>query len=304
MIRVSCPGKINLALKVLGRREDGFHEIVTVFQAIDLADRLIVGDAEALTLETADTSIPRDGTNLVLRAAALLRERVPAAAGRGAAFHLEKRLPVGGGLGGGSSDAAGALVALDRLWQLGLSEDALRGLAAELGSDVPFFLAGGTALGTGRGEIVERLPSIPARDVVLGVPRGGLLTSEVYRALGRALTPTPRDVTVTRFFVKLAERNDFALATNDLEEAAFVMRGDLVAFRDALRASGAELALLSGSGSSVFGVFRAEKDAASIALALRREFPDWAVHRCRTVASGVRVETADEERDQGLLGQR
>jgi len=304
MITVRCPGKVNLGLRVLGRRNDGFHEIVTLFQTIDLADRLTIEDADTLTLTVDDPSIPTDGSNLVLRAAHLLRERVPQAAGRGAAFRLEKRLPAGGGLGGGSSNAAGALVGLDRLWELSLPAETLRELAAAVGSDVTFFLSGGSAIGTGRGEIVEPLAPIPERDLVLGLPPGGLLTAEVYAALGAALTPRTRDVTVTRFFVKLAERNDFALATNDLEEAAFAMRYDLVAFRDALRASGAEVALLSGSGSTVFGAFRSGTDAASIALELRRAFPDWAVRRCRTVASGVRVETTDEERDQGLLGQR
>ena len=304
MITVHCPGKVNLGLRVLGRRDDGFHEIVTLFQAIDLADRLTIEESASLTLQVDDPEVPRDGTNLVLRAARLLTERVPRAAGRGAAFRLEKRLPAGGGLGGGSSNAAGALVGLDRLWGLALPHGTLVELAAMLGSDVPFFLAGGLALGTGRGEIVEPLPPGPVRPLILGLPPGGLLTAEVFASLGAALTPVRGDVTVTRFFVKLAERNDFALATNDLETAAFGMRGDLVAFRDALRASGAEVALLSGSGSTVFGAFRSGTDAASIALELRRQFPDWVVRQCRTVASGVRVETTDEERDQGLLGKR
>jgi 4-diphosphocytidyl-2-C-methyl-D-erythritol kinase len=288
-----CPAKINLGLRVLGRRQDGYHEIVTLFQAIDLWDDLEAVEAEQLTLTVDDPSVPADESNLVLRAARLLQARVPGAVGRGAALRLRKRIPAGGGLGGGSSDAAGALLLLDALWGLGLPAETLRRLAGELGSDVPYFLTGGTAIGTGRGERVASLPSIPERLVVLGFPPFSLSTPEVYRALSAPLTPPGAGVTVTRLFVNFAERNDFALATNDLEPPAFAMRGELVLFRDALSGLGAEVALLSGSGSTVFGLFGAGTDADGIASELVETFPGWTLRVSRSVASGVRLEATE-----------
>ena len=280
-LSVRCPAKINLGLRVLRRREDGFHEIVTLFQAIDLWDDLSAAEDDGLALHVEGEPSPADETNLVLRAARLLGP------GRGARLHLVKRVPVGAGLGGGSSDAAGALVLLSRLWGLSLDRSALAALGAELGSDVPFFLAGGTALGTGRGERVEPLPPIGERPLLLGHPPFALSTPSVYAALEAALTPEHDGVTVSRLFVKFAEGNDFALATNDLEAPAFAMRGELRSFRDALSRTGAEVALLSGSGSTVFGMYGAGTELTAIADELRAAFPGWRVRASRTIASGV-----------------
>ena len=173
-LRAFCPAKVNLGLNVLGRRSDGFHEIVTIFQTIDLCDVLEGEAADEVSLHVSDRSIPAGESNLVLKAARLLGTRVPGARGRGARLALHKEIPVESGLGGGSSNAAGALMLLNELWalQLGLAE--LTPLAEELGSDVPFFLSGGTALGTGRGDRIELLPPIEERPVVLGSPAFGL----------------------------------------------------------------------------------------------------------------------------------
>ena len=296
-----CPAKINLGLRVLGRRTDGYHEIVTLFQAIDLWDTLEAVHAPELTLTADDPALPTDDRNLALRAAKLLRRRAPATAGQGAALHLTKRIPAGGGLGGGSSDAAGSLVLLSRLWGLSLTAEDLCAMAAEIGSDVPFFLSGGTAAGFGRGERLESLAPIPERPLVLGFPPFALSTAEVYRALRAPLTPPDTGVTVSRLFVNFAERNDFALATNDLEAPAFAMRGELVAFRDALVSLGAEPALLSGSGSTVFGLFGAGADVAPVVSRLGGTFPGWTLQVSRTVAAGVRVDTSDSERSESGL---
>jgi 4-diphosphocytidyl-2-C-methyl-D-erythritol kinase len=292
---VSCPAKVNLGLRVLGRRPDGYHDIVTLFQAIDLWDTLEATDAPHLTLTVDDPSVPADESNLVLRAARLLQARVPEAAGRGAELRLRKEIPAGGGLGGGSSDAAGTLAVLAALWRLDVPPAHLIALAGELGSDVPFFLAGGTAIGTGRGERLAILPPIPERPMVLGFPPFPLSTPAVYHALGAPLTPPGAGVTVPRLFVNFAERNDFALATNDLEAPAFAMRGELVLFRDALSGLGAEVALLSGSGSTVFGLFVAGTDVVAFASELSDAFPDWTLRVSRSVASGVRVAPAGDE---------
>ena len=293
-LRALCPAKVNLGLHVVGRRVDGYHEIVTLFQAIDLCDVLEGEAAGALSLSVRGAAVPADESNLVLKAAALLQERVAGARGRGARLRLEKAIPVGGGLGGGSSDAAGSLLLLNQLWGLQLDVSALAQLAAELGSDVPFFLTGGTALGTGRGTTIAPLPPIPDRAVLLGSPPFGLSTPEVYRALAAPLTAAMADVTVPRLFVKFAEGNDFALATNDLEAVAFGLRSELATFKDALQRSGAEVALLSGSGSTVFGLFGAGNDVTSMATDLRGAFPGWTLRACRTTALGVRIVPAVE----------
>ena len=290
-IRAECPAKINLALHVAGRRPDGYHQIVTLFQAIDEWDTLEGRPAADLRLDVSDPELAGE-ENLVFKAARLLQDLVPAAAGRGAHLSLRKSIPVRAGLGGGSSDAAGALSLLNALWELGLDIPELARLGARLGSDVPFFLTGGTALGEGRGERVTPLPSVRERKLILGTPGVGLSTAEVYGALRAPLTVERPDVTVPRLFVKLAEGNDFALARNDLESAVFAECAELVAFRDALYAAGAECALVSGSGSTVFGVFREGDDVGSIAKALRSRFAGYAVRATRTVASGVRVTAA------------
>src|SRR5688572_22710186 len=144
--RVLCPPKVNLYLRVVRRREDGYHELETVFQSVGGGDTLYAAEAADLSLRCDDPGVPEDANNLVLRTALLLQERYPAAREKGAALTLLKRTPIGAGMGGGSVDGAAALVLLARLWQLSLTTEALSELAAALGSDVPFFLQGGTAL--------------------------------------------------------------------------------------------------------------------------------------------------------------
>ena len=160
-ITVTAPAKVNLHLEVLGIRPDGFHELAMVMQSIDLADRLTFtasSDAE-LTLSCDDPSLSLGDDNLVMRAAQLLRSR-SGFNELGAAMHLEKRIPIGAGLAGGSSDGAAALVGLNTLWGLGHSSSDLERLAAELGSDMPFCVAGGSQLCFGRGEVLEPLPAV------------------------------------------------------------------------------------------------------------------------------------------------
>ena len=146
--------KVNLALEVLSRRADGYHEIATVLQAVDLSDRLVLEDAESLELKVNVPDIPADATNLAMRAALALREA--AAVNRGVRIVLDKRIPAAAGLGGGSADAAAVLVGLNRMWRLRWPVRRLREVATNLGMDVPFFLEGGAALGTARGERLDR----------------------------------------------------------------------------------------------------------------------------------------------------
>ena len=158
------PAKVNLALEVLRKRPDGYHELSTVLQAVDLCDRLTVETADTITLETSEPGLPTDERNLVVRAARMLRDA--AGVDRGARIRLEKRIPLAAGLGGGSSDAAATLWGLNRLWGLRWKRERLVELAVALGMDVPFFLGRGRALGTGRGEVLRPLPSVAPSKVV------------------------------------------------------------------------------------------------------------------------------------------
>ena len=284
-----CPAKVNLALRVLGRRGDGYHELETWFQAIDLWDRLEVRPHDRLELACDDPRVPAGPGNLVLQAAAAMRE-LAANPKPGAEFRLLKRIPPQGGLGGGSSDAAGALLLCSRLWGVSLSPERLHALAAGLGADVPFFLTGGTARGTGRGDRIEPAPFLGEVPILLGVPPFGISTAEVFAALRTRLTPPGNDVSVPPFSgLKCREDNDFSFMTNDLEPVVFPARGELREFRDALLEVGARGALLSGSGSTVYGVFPAPADLAPIAERLRKSFAGWSIVATRAVSRGAFV---------------
>src|SRR5438132_3225792 len=174
---LTAAAKVNLALEILGKREDGYHEIVTVMVAVDLSDRLTLEDADALELTSAAPDIPTDGTNLAVRAAASLRDA--ARVERGVRITLDKRIPVAAGLGGGSSDAAAVLVGLNRLWGLRWPVDRLAELATGIGMDVPFFLRGGAVLATARGEKLRAIAS-SALGMVLLNPGAPISTKEAY----------------------------------------------------------------------------------------------------------------------------
>jgi len=278
---VEAFAKVNRDLHVLGKRPDGHHEIHTIFQTVELTDTLFFLEGEegdrtvSLTIEGAE--LPADESNLILRAAHGLRERFPVPLG--ARIHLSKRIPVGGGMGGGSSNAAAALRGLPELWKLPVTEDDLHLLAAELGSDVPFFLIGGRARGTGRGEIVEPLPDGPEEWLVLVFPPFSLSTAVVYVALSAPpLTDSPG-------FSNLRNSDSGGGPDrNDLESAAESLQGGLRRFRLALSDLGATSARLSGSGSTVFGVFGDEESA-------RRAFEGLAGLREETKATMMIVKT-------------
>ena len=280
-LRVEAFAKVNRSLRVLGKRPDGYHELDTIFQTVDLTDRIDFSEGEegsrdvSLTIEGAD--LPEDGSNLVLRAAALLRERFGPR--RGIRIHLSKKIPVGGGLGGGSSNAAATLRALTSLWGLPATNSDLHSLAAALGSDVPFFLVGGRARGTGRGEILHPLPDGPEEWLVLVFPPFSLSTAEVYGALCAPALTDPAAHTNLR-----GSDSGGGPDRNDLEPAAESLRGGLKRFRAALSDHGATIARLSGSGSTVFGVFGDEENA-------RRAFEGLAGLREETMAMMTIVKT-------------
>ena len=285
IIKLPAFAKINLGLKVLGRRADGYHEIRTVFQTITLHDSLTFEPFQDGRLELActDPSIPTDDSNLVLRAAAALRERY--GANLGARIRLEKRVPAGGGLGGGSSDAAAALVALSHLWNLKTDVFGLSELGSRLGADVPFFLTGGTALGTGTGTQIEPLEDAPKTHLVVVTPAVHVSTAEAYKALGApALTKTEALVNLS---VSRTEA-DFPdslcdVMSNDFEAVVVRLHPEIGRARDALKSAGARRASLSGSGSSVYGVFESELEAVRASEALGGAEGGWRVSACATL---------------------
>ncbi len=258
-LSVTSFAKINRDLRVLGKRPDGFHELDTVFQTVDLSEEIqfFLESEEgagkvSLSIEGAD--LPADDTNLIVRAAGALREKFGLR--RGARIHLSKRIPIGGGLGGGSSNAAATLRALSELWKLSPTEADLTSIAASLGSDVPFFLLGGRARGRGRGEALTPLPDGPQEWVVLAFPPFSLSTAEVYgRVRSRSLTGSPSATKVS------GSETGGGPERNDLERAAESLSGELRRIRSALAGAGARSARLSGSGSTVFGTFGTREEA-------------------------------------------
>jgi 4-diphosphocytidyl-2-C-methyl-D-erythritol kinase len=273
-ITVRAPAKINLHLGVGARREDGFHPLVTVYQAVGLCDDVTASPSPGWTLGVTvpdwidPDSLPVTGDNIVDRAARLLAEHHGAEVH--AAVSVAKSIPVAGGMAGGSADAAAALVALDRLWGLETSDDDLLAMAAELGSDVPFALVGGTALGTGRGERVEPVPD-PATWWWVVVPSAeGLSTPAVYQRFDE-LTPDatqPAGADATLAALGTGEPEVLAVALhNDLQEAALDLRPDLADLLDLGKRSGALRGLVSGSGPTC--LFLAEDADAAREVAAR-----------------------------------
>jgi 4-diphosphocytidyl-2-C-methyl-D-erythritol kinase len=294
-LRARCPAKVNLFLRVLGRRDDGFHEIRTLFQAIDLWDILDVRPAPAgLTLSCDPVKSPKGDDNLVLRAARLFMERRGAPCG--AQFRLIKHIPMGGGLGGGSSNAAGALVLLDRMTGGETPRSELESMASDLGSDIPFFLTGGLALGTGRGDRIVRVRDSTGLALLVGTPPFAVSTADVYARFSArggpegTLTPRVNDVSLARLAThKLLGGNNFESVSNDLEAVVFEAWPELVGFRDALLEVGAVRAIVSGSGSSVFGIFKNLNTARKAANRLPIPFARWNLRPCGTIRDAIRV---------------
>ncbi|MFB3778576.1 MAG: 4-(cytidine 5'-diphospho)-2-C-methyl-D-erythritol kinase [Bryobacteraceae bacterium] len=259
--RVNALAKINLGLKVLNKRPDGFHELRTVYQTISLADVLDIEFTPARRTSVAMVSSPEIPDNLVLRAARLVMDAMRVAGKAG--FRLHKRIPMGAGLGGGSSDAAAVLLTLPVLAGRRMPLDELIRLAGELGSDVPLFLLGGTVLGVGRGSEVYPLPDLPRRQGLLVVPPIHVSTAEAYRALGRELTndAVPNMISsfqscIWRNLAGVSEGVFPGLAGNDFEEIVFRQHPKLKSIKAKLQRLGAAPAMLTGSGSALFGMFR------------------------------------------------
>ncbi|MEQ8820629.1 MAG: 4-(cytidine 5'-diphospho)-2-C-methyl-D-erythritol kinase [Sumerlaeia bacterium] len=293
MIRLQAPAKINLTLDILGKREDGFHDLVSVFQAVSLADELAIEATPESGRDLLEVSgpfaegIPTDGSNLVLKAVAKLREGVAASA-HSLRLRLVKNVPSGAGLGGGSSDAVAALLGASRIWGLKAGAGALASLAAQVGSDCPFFLRGGTQLAGGRGERLEPLLRQREFGILIVVPDISVGTREAYARLdpaqdfGERTNPAALLDWLSSFKTDKPPKLHNAFQRS-CAEAHTEVRDTLAE----LERVGAHSVALSGSGSACFGLFLTARQARLAAKEWR--LPARLVRPCEPADHGVRI---------------
>ncbi len=276
---LEAPAKINWFLSVLGKRQDGYHNIVSLMQCIDLCDALLFEEHESLEVVSDIADLPAE-KNLVFKAASLMQ--AVAGVRAGARITLKKGIPLAAGLGGGSSDAASTLVGLNRLWRLNLSTNSLRALGAQLGSDIPFFVDDIFAIAEGRGEIItsrEGAIEVPVLLVNPGIP---ISAAWAYKALQVGLTNRAFDI---KLFCQSLDRKDFgalrSLQVNDLEPPVFRTYPEVESIKQRLLDQGAGMAAMSGSGSTVFGIFRTAAEAQNASRGMGRYW-------CRAVTTLAR----------------
>lgn len=263
--------KINWTLRILGKREDGFHELRTVYQTISLHDKIAFRESRELRLSCYQPGMPTDERNLIMKAAMNLR----AATGveLGADIRLTKRIPTRGGLGGGSSNAAVALIGLRRLWNLDITDIELAEIANEIGSDVPLFLEGGTCLGTGRGEVVESLDDLIEPFCLIVCPRKGVSTRDAFSRLNAVTLTKEGGNRILPVCRNEAESLDLrhSVLINDFETSVFDARPEIKRVKETLLELGAVNAAMSGSGASVFAIFDKTETRQTAMKALDKE---------------------------------
>lgn len=255
----SC-AKINLGLHITGKREDGYHNIHTVFQEIDFCDTLTFQKIDAgIQLTASNPALPLDHRNLVAKAFLLMQNKYKFSGG--IKVHIDKKVPAGAGLGGGSSNASTTLKAVNRLWRLNLTDHVLMELAAEIGSDVAFFIQGGTMLGEGRGEILYPLPPLNACWIVLLCPNIHVSTAWAYGEMKITLTNAKKIINFSPLFQRSTPDGFKANLINDFEGVVFQRHPVLQLYKERLYEEGAFYASMSGSGSSLFGFFQNYEEA-------------------------------------------
>lgn len=251
--------KVNLHLRVLGKREDGYHDLFTIFQTVSLHDTLRFETADEIVFDCDDAAVPKGEDNIIVKAASLLRDEFGVSAG--ARIFLEKRIPSPGGLGGGSSNAAVALIGLARLWNLTPNQEELHEIAKRLGADVPFFLHGGTAIGSGRGTEIEEIDDFRSGFMLIVTPDTEVPTKDAFAGIGAQNLTNEESNRILRICRSEAESPDFlgSALKNDFEASVFRMFPGIEEAKQRLLKLGARKALLSGSGGSVFGIFDKEE---------------------------------------------
>lgn len=274
MLYEKAPAKINLTLDVLYKRPDGFHEVEMVMTTVDLADRIslrgIPGDE--IVIKTADSFIPNDRRNLAYQAAEIIRNTYRII--EGVEITIEKSIPAAAGLAGGSSDAAATLRGLNRLWNLELSMEKLAELGAQIGSDIPFCVHGGTALATGRGEKIKKLPSPPNCWVILAKPAISVSTATVYGDFKVEQATHPN----TAMMIEALEKKDYKTMCqtleNGLEYVTMSLYPEVAMLKEKMLKFGADAALMSGSGPTVFGFVENEAKVSRVYNGLKGFCPE------------------------------
>ena len=282
MLKLPSFAKINWTLQIFGRRPDGYHEVATLLQTISLCDELtfeLRADRE-IFLACDDPGIPVDDSNLVVKAARALQKE-----DRGVNIHLTKRIPAKGGLGGASSNAAVTLLALNHLWHQERTNTDLPGIASRLGADVPFFLIGGCAKGTGTGTDLCSVPDVEQKQLIVITPNASVSTASAYASLNRGSLTTPDSASIlsSSFAEPVSGDSGPWSLHNDFEVAIFEIEPEIRRAKMALLDAGARGALLAGSGSSVFGIFDDEA-ARDRALGNLSTEAGWRIFSCRTVS--------------------
>lgn len=269
--------KINWFLRVLGKREDGFHELCTVFQTVSLHDKLYFSEGNEIKLTCNDGKIPIDERNLIVKAANILKQRFDVK--KGVKIHLEKSIPSPGGLGGGSSNAAIALLGLAALWEIKIGFDELVEIGGEIGSDVPFFFFGGTAAGIGRGTEIKPLEDLRENFLLIVTPNVDVSTKDAFARLNASRLTNEASKSILQICAAQAKTLDLRQGNlkNDFERTVFAIEPEIERVKEKLLELGAIQALLSGSGASVFAVFDKQETRQTAQKALNENWRSFAV---------------------------
>ncbi|MHC1718252.1 MAG: 4-(cytidine 5'-diphospho)-2-C-methyl-D-erythritol kinase [Acidaminococcaceae bacterium] len=264
--------KINLGLDIVGKRPDGYHEVNMIMQSIALADEIELLPAEKISVTTDKSDIPDGQDNLAWKAVMLMAEKYGHKPN--VQIRIRKRIFSAAGLAGGSADAAAVLRGLNRLWELGLSAEKLEALAAELGSDVPFCVRGGTAAATGRGEILEPLADMPETWLVLAKPKVSVSTAWAYQNFRNEDVGARPDIITMKKAIKNSDKQGIiACMGNVLESITAKAYSEIDAIKETMMDNGAQISLMSGSGPTVFCLVDSEARGKYIAAVLREKYP-------------------------------
>jgi 4-diphosphocytidyl-2-C-methyl-D-erythritol kinase len=278
--------KINWLLRILGKREDGFHELCTIFQTVSLCDEITFEEDDRISLTCNIENIPTNETNLIIKAALGLRDEFGVT--EGAKIHLEKRIPAPGGLGGGSSNAAVALLGLATLWNLDAEFEKLLKIGAKLGSDVPFFFYGGTAFATGRGTEIAQMEDFEEKFLLIVTPAVEVSTAEAFARFNAPYLTNETSKSILKICQNEADsfKSRQKTLSNDFEKSVFEFQPEVGRVKEKLLGSGARQAVLSGSGASVFAIFDKEETRQATLKALEEE-TNWRKFAVATVSRNI-----------------
>lgn len=268
-MRVKAFSKINLGLEVLKKRDDGYHDIRTLFQSISLHDSIEVDfySSDKIVVNGSDRSISWGKENLVYKAAYIMKEQ--AMTDKGIHIHVQKNIPAGAGLGGGSSDAAVTLLALNKILGLNLRKDELKEFGKGLGADVPYFFEGGLCIGTKRGDEVSLIDDLPKLFCLLVLEGTSVSTRSVYKSFGESLTSRDKESKIIEFL----NTRELGGLENDLEETVFQLYPQIEDVKHLVMKTEPVLSLVSGTGSVVFGIFRSEEKARTAFKRIEKVYP-------------------------------